>query len=156
MIKYLAEKGHRILRNGYNVIPIQPGEKFPSVKDWRGKPTTKNDLDKWVANGRASHGVGITTGDIILFDIDIPNRAVNRHMVDWCITHIGFAPERVGNPPKVGLMYRTSKPFSKITSKEYVDSDGNRAQLEILGEGQQFVAYHEHPDTKKALYLDGR
>jgi P4 family phage/plasmid primase-like protien len=149
MMRYLADKGHRILRNGYNVIPILPGDKRPSIDGWRLTPTTKTILDGWVSNGRASHGVGITTGDISLFDLDILHRAMNRHMVDYCITHIGFAPERVGNPPRCGLMYRSPKPFKKHKSKAFIDPDGNKAEIEILGIGQQFVAYHEHPDTKK-------
>jgi putative DNA primase/helicase len=149
MMRYLADKGHQILRNGYNVIPIQPGEKFPSVKGWQSNPTTKTILDGWVSNGRASHGVGITTGAISLFDLDISHHAMNRHMANYCVTHIGFAPERIGNAPRCGLMYRSPKPFKKLKSKAYTDPDGNKAEIEILGIGQQFVAYHEHPDTKK-------
>jgi len=44
---------------------------------------------------------------------------------------------------------RTDKPFKKITSKEYVDPHGDKAQIEILGEGQQFVAYAIHPVTNR-------
>ena len=154
---YLADKGHRILRNGFNVIPIRPGDKAPSVKDWRGKPTTKTDLDKWVSNGRAKHGVGITTDNNPLVDIDIFHPGMNRYMVNHVETHIGFAPIRVGYAPKCGLLFRSSEPFRKITSKEYVDPDGRKAQIEILGIGQQFVAYHIHPDTHQPYrWLDAK
>ena len=29
------DMGRRVLKNGYNPIPIQPGEKYPSVKGWQ-------------------------------------------------------------------------------------------------------------------------
>jgi hypothetical protein len=144
---YLADKGHRILANGYNVISIKPGEKFPSIKDWRSNLTTGAMIDSWKANGRAAHGVGITTGKVVLADLDIYYPPLNRHMVAYVQTHVGFGAIRIGYPPKCGMLFRSSTPFKKITSKEFVDPQGRKAQIEILGEGQQFVAYAIHPDT---------
>lgn len=118
MIRYLADKGHGILRNGYDVIPIQPGEKFPSVKGWRDKPTTFAMLDKWKANGRGGHGAGIKTDNTPFVDLDISNWALKQYMSGWCKKHIGPAPERIGNPPKSGLLYRCTTPFKKITSTD--------------------------------------
>lgn len=156
MPSFLADKGLRILRNGFNVIPIKPGNKAPSIKNWRGSPTTEADVKRWMSNGRASHGVGITTDTTPLVDIDVFDTAMNRAMVDYIETHIGFAPVRVGFAPKRGMLFRSVTPFRKITSKEFVDPAGKKAQVEILGEGEQFVAFHIHPDTHQPYHWLGR
>src|SRR5208282_5901079 len=62
---------------------------------------------------------------------------------------------RVGRAPKFLLAFRTDTPFRKITSNEYFDASGTRHRVEVLGEGQQWVAYHTHPDTHQPyIYPD--
>lgn len=149
MTGYLADKGVAVFKNGYNVIPIRPGDKAPSIKDWRGKPTTEADIKRWIGNGRAGHGVGITTDTTPLVDIDIFDPAMNRRMVAYVEFNVGYAPIRVGNAPKCGMLFRSETPFRKISSRAFTDPQGRKAQIEILGVGEQFVAYHIHPDTHK-------
>ena len=43
MASYL-QKGLRILRNGYNPIPIKPGTKYPDIKGWQKFQTTEDDI----------------------------------------------------------------------------------------------------------------
>ena len=57
------------------------------------------------------------------------------------------APKRVGKQPKQLLSYKTEKPFKKIKSSTYEDIFGDQLAVEVLGDGQQYVAYAEHPDT---------
>jgi hypothetical protein len=38
------------------------------------------------------------------------------------------------------FVYRTVSPFKKLASKKYIDSLGDTQQIEIFGDGQQFVA----------------
>lgn len=150
MVSYLADKGHRVLANGFNVIPILPGSKAPSIKGWQRDETTESKLNGWVSNGRANHGIGIVTTRTPFADLDISYRPMLRHMVDYVNVYIGFAPVRVGNAPKRGFVFRVKgEPFPKINSREYRDPDGNKAKVEILAEGQQFVSYAIHPDTHK-------
>jgi hypothetical protein len=146
MAGYLAEKGLPVWQNGYNVIPIAPGDKRPSIDNWL-EETTEAKIKNWKANGRADHGVGITTANNPLIDVDTLNEAMSLEMIDYVKTHIGYPLERIGKAPKIGLLFRTDKPFRKISSKVYTDPEGNRAQVEILCDGQQFVAFHVHPDT---------
>ena len=61
----------------------------------------------------------------------------------------GNPPMRIGNAPKIALLFRTEEPFKTVVSNQYIDSKGRRAQLEILGNKRQFVAFAIHPDTKK-------
>ncbi len=148
---FMADKGRSILRNGYNPIPVKPGQKAPSIDDWR-REITEADVENWVSNGRANHNVGITTGAIVLIDSDIQNQGMSKRIKDWIELHLGFAPVRVGNYPKFGMMFRTEKPFRKISSQPWLDPEGRKVQIEILGEGQQFVAFGRHPDTGKDYY----
>ena len=61
----------------------------------------------------------------------------------------GKSVQRIGNAPKTLLVYRTKKPFSKMVSKTWEDILGQEHKIEILGDGQQYVLFAEHPDTKK-------
>lgn len=156
MAEYLKLKGRQVLSNGYNIIPIYPGQKGASIKNWQKIETTQADLDRWVSNGRASHGLGITTKWTPFADFDIQDVDTADWIRIYAEFFLGYSPIRIGNAPKFGMVYRTDKPFSKITSKEYIDPQGRKAQIEILGDGQQFVAFHTHPDTKQPYrWLDG-
>ena len=48
---------------------------------------------------------------------------------------------------KFSHYYKTEKPFKKIKSSTYEDIFGDQHAVEVLGDGQQYVAYAEHPDT---------
>lgn len=149
MASFLADKGQSVLRNGFNVIPIRPGEKAPSVSGWEKVQTTEAQLNNWLSNGRANHGLGIPTKYTPFVDIDTFDRGCLRHLIDLIVIHIGFAPCRVGNAPKRGFLFKTANPFPYIGSKRYRDPEGRKAQVEILCDGRQFVAFHIHPDTHK-------
>jgi len=151
MTGFLAEVGQRILANGYNVIPIKPGNKFPVIPQWQKHRTTKEDIGYWLSNGHAEAGVGITCGEKLAFvDFDIPEPDDAKHMETFTSIQIGFAPIRIGNFPKRGLLFRVNRPMRKISSTIYWDDLGRKYQTEILGNGQQFVAYGIHPETGKA------
>jgi hypothetical protein len=149
MSGYLSRNGRKILENGYNVIPIKPGFKFPTIKDAQTVITTPQIIAKWLTNGHADAGVGIVTGKVSFIDNDTPDPVCAAHMQEWIEVNIGYAPIRVGNAPKHGLMFRSPNPFRKIVSKTWIDDDGHECRTEVLGIGQQFVAYHIHPDINK-------
>lgn len=156
MPNFLADFGQAILANGYEVVPIRPGQKFPDFDTWRTDSITSKLVASWVAGKFKKYGLGVRTDRTPMIDIDCMDADASRRFAEWCQDNIGFAPVRVGQPPKRGLIYQTLKPFSKVMSKVFLDSHGRKAQLEILGEGQQFVAEHIHPDTGKPyLWLDG-
>jgi hypothetical protein len=56
--------------------------------------------------------------------------------------------------PKALLPFKTLKPFPKVASKVFVDPQGLKHQVEIMGDGQQFVAFGIHPDTQKGYRWD--
>lgn len=146
-----AAHGKSVLENGYNVIPIEPGAKRPyrHIDEWQHVESNERTVKGWLAEGCGLGGVGINTRLTPAVDIDVYDDEVAGAMAEWCQEHIGFAPVRVGQPPKKLLLYKASEPFRKLTSKKFQDEWGDKHRIEILGDGQQFVAYHVHPDTQR-------
>src|ERR1700679_2272745 len=150
MPQYLKQHGERLLELGYAVLPIRPGKKAPSLTGWPDYVTTAADVVKWYSNGRANHGVGINARYTPAIDVDILDEAAAQEMSDL-IDEI-FPGEalmtRTGRAPKLLIPFRSDDPFKKLTSNVYTDGT-NDHKVEILGDGQQWVAYHVHPETGK-------
>lgn len=147
---YLKEYGHKVLDNGYEVVPITPGTKFPNFETWKSMPEiTHTDIDKWQSNGHAKDGIGIRAKFTPLLDVDVKDDDAREAMVKFAEDTIGLTGVRIGEAPKLGLPYKSDEPFKKVQSRPYMDPEGRKAQIEFLGDGQQWVALARHPDTKK-------
>jgi len=144
---FFREKGPGLVQLGYEIVPIRPGEKRPAG----GNGWQKRDFGPAASHGRkyGNHGVGIKTAKTPVVDIDIIDEEIANLMADFTEGVIGATVKRVGQWPKLGLLYRTKFPFPKVTSKAYKDRGGQVHRVEILGDGQQCVAFHIHPDTKE-------
>lgn len=155
MTDYFKTVGAQLLANGYLIIPIRPGEKAPALAAWQQARLGAADLRDY-----PGHGVGILTGQgahpVVGVDIDVSHPTIGPAIVAWCRQHLGWAPERVGAAPRVLLMYRAAEAgWRKGNSVAFFDpadpvkpnGKKNEQRIEILGAGQQFVAYHVHPDT---------
>jgi putative DNA primase/helicase len=139
--------GRALLGNGYLIIPIKPGHKRPALDNWQTARLGAADLTRYPA-----HGVGVLCGQgpqpIAAIDVDTTDEGLAARFVAWCQEHLGATCERVGFAPKILLAYRAeSEGWGKATGAWFEDLGGARHRLEILGKGQQFVAYHIHPDT---------
>lgn len=133
-----ANAAEQLLDNGYEPIPIKPGQKAPALSRWTSVVIDEAAIETWCMSYR-SCGVGLRTGRLVGVDIDIldPDRA---HAAQVLAFHrFGETLVRVGCWPKRLLLYRTETPFTKMKA----------GQLEILGLGQQFVAFGLHPGTGK-------
>lgn len=147
--------GEQLLANGYQIVPIPLGDKRPAIKDWPSLVLTQASYDRMVKT-RQKDGVGILTRHTPAVDVDVLNAGVASAMRAFHVRAFGdVAPLRIGNAPKALYLYRCEEPFAKMTSNSYVDpanptkDDGKKLiqRIEILGDGQQFVAFHTHPDT---------
>jgi putative DNA primase/helicase len=66
---------------------------------------------------------------------------------------LGQTPlRRIGREPKMLLVYRVETPHDKLSTADLLFDDGSKAKVEILAEGQQFVAFGIHPDTRAPYY----
>ena len=143
----LAHLGSRLIDNGYSIVPIAVGKKAPGFDGWSKVRSTKPQLDEWITSGHRQSGAGILTKHTPAVDIDILNEEVALEAEAKAREIFGEAPLRIGRAPKRLLVFRTETPFRKMRSNRYQDEWGDLHQIEILGDGQQFVAYHTHPDT---------
>jgi hypothetical protein len=75
---------------------------------------------------------------------DLPvARAVRKSFTDT----FGEGPVRVGMAPKSMMIYQGVGGQRKMTSPVWRSPDGQEHRFELLGNGQQFVAFGTHPDT---------
>ena len=160
MSAYLRKYGPAVLRNGYEIIPIKPGTKRPPFDQWEDVRCTPKQLQRWIDNGRADHGIGVLTRLTPLVDIDCRDPQIVAKLISYSENLLGRGLERVGLAPKTGLLYRCAEPFKKVSSRTFVKSADDVAdktkwhKLEVLGDGQQFVAYAIHPDTGQPYRWD--
>lgn len=136
-----------LLQNGYNVLPVKPSLKRVVIDGWSRLETSAEDIRGWAANGYKNGNIGITTRDTPAVDIDVYDEGVAQELEDWIARQFGDAPVRVGRAPKRLMLFRTDEPFRKLQAT-FTDGRTDH-KLEILGAGQQFVAFGIHPDTKQ-------
>jgi hypothetical protein len=91
---------------------------------------------------------GVMCGEIVGVDVDILDQELADQIVNMIEAMIGPTPlVRIGRPPKTLLVYRVERQFAKVQTPELLFPDDTKAKVELLAEGQQFVADGIHPDT---------
>ncbi len=143
----MAQYGARLLDAGYRIIPIWPGTKKPGRWDgtkwldmprWTGVDTSTTHVEMWEKWPEC--GIGILTGNVVAIDIDVLDSSVAVAVGSVFQEHLGKTDFiRIGKSPKALYLYRTETPFQKISMHP----------IEVLGNGQQFVAYAVHPETQR-------
>lgn len=149
---YLFQYGQRLLDNGYHIVPIRVGGKSPGFDGWEKSRASKDQLKEWLENGYRNSGVGVLTKNTPAIDIDVRDEAVALKMEAYVRENFGGSMMRIGQAPKRLFVFRCDTPFRKMRTSVRLDEWGDKQQVEVLGEGQQFVAYHKHPDTGKPYY----
>lgn len=147
--KYLKKHALAVVENGYDICFIRPGEKRPFGKEWESIKHGPKRIRSAIDAGRGDYGVGIKTKLTPGVDIDCYDEDLVEHMIAVTQDLCGETLQRVGLAPKTLLVYRADEPFQKTQSKVFIDDEGRAVKLEVLGDGQQFVAFHIHPDTEK-------
>ena len=149
-VTHLSKYGFTLVENGYEIIPIKRGKKYPTMPRWQSIVADKASVQEWLKNPQYSQGsVGILTKHTIAVDIDCLDKNLNKKLVKWLKENIGTCSVRVGKFPKCIIPFRVDEPFKKIKSAEWVCDKEDKHAVEILGSGQQFVAYGIHPGTQK-------
>ena len=149
---FIRTAGPELAESGFLVCPIAPGEKRPLGKDWGNRPLSAAACR---AFSPEAAGAGIICGKgetpVYGLDFDIEGDASFADAMRREAAAILGVPEpslwwRVGLPPKFLIPARGAAGFRKEATG-YWAKDGARARLEILGDGQQFVAAAIHPST---------
>lgn len=153
MSTYFSAVAQPLLNNGYTPIPVVAGEKRPAIKNWTNiNYETSPDLLKGLCKKHPNASTGILLGNVCAIDIDV----IDRELADICKSlvtdKLGDAPCRFGNAPKSALFFKVHGPgFKKMLTGSHI-VNGQKAQVEILCEGQQVVVFGDHPDTQKPYY----
>lgn len=151
-IHYLKRYAQRVVDNGYDICFIRPGEKRPFGKEWESKKHGPKKIAAAIEAGRGNFGVGIKAHDTPGVDIDCYDKKLVKHMIRVTEELCGETLQRTGLAPKTLLVYRADDEFPKTQSKTFIDDEGRAVKLEILAAGQQFVAFHIHPDTQEPYF----
>lgn len=129
----------RLFDNGYEPLPILPGTKRPAPARWSSVAINETQVADWVAH-HPSAGIGLRTGVLVGVDIDVEDPDL-AHVVSALVEEqLGRTLIRVGRWPRRLLVYRVAEPFPKL----------KLGPVEVLGLGQQFVAFGCHPGTGRA------
>lgn len=144
----------QLVANGYRPLPIAIGKKSPGVDAWPDftYQETEHGYDRW--------GTGIICGAIVGLDIDVRVPEIAAQMRAHAEENLGLAPARVGQAPKVLLVYQVlGEPFAKLQTASYRlpgdQPDDHAHKVEVLAKGQQFVGWNIHQKTKKPYTWNG-
>ncbi len=127
--------------------------KVPGVKqdngDWRGMQfvameSQESDLPKW-QEWEASVGVKLGQG-LIALDIDTTNKAAAQKLFTLAAETLGPAHVRFGRKPKCLLLYEAPEDTAYQQLRFSTETE-DKAIVELLAEGRQFVADGLHPAT---------
>lgn len=150
MADYMKNLGARMVDEGFHILPLAPGQKYPAeygINGWRHmarwdrygtRQPTALELMHWAQWPGA--GIGVVCGRaVVAIDIDFPDaeQAYRAHQMTQ--EHLGITPaHRIGAAPKLLLVYRAVQEIASASL----------GRFEILGLGRQFVSYGIHPTTQ--------
>jgi len=139
----------RYLTLGYEPIPVLSGRKRPALNGWRNFKLDIGTVSAWASDRPGELSTGIRTRYTPGFDIDIydPNIAVQQALLNM-IPQQGTILKRVGLPPKRLIPLRCETPFKKIIAT-FRSPDDIVHKVEVLADGQQFVAEGIHETTQQ-------
>src|SRR5271165_2529049 len=145
------ERRIRYIKAGYEAIPCIG--KRPVLPNWPTTPIDINTPDYWNATYPHAANTGIRTKHTPAVDIDIHDAEMAEQIekeLRACFPE-QLLLVRFGQPPKRLVPFRCETPFTKIKIRfKAPDDDITVHAVEVLGDGQQFIAEGTHPDTGKA------
>jgi len=134
--------GKQLYDNGYTIIPIVPNDKRPACGEKWTSVTSPPSFTEY-----SNCGIGILCGKdnpVYAIDVDVYDLSVVEYLHS-VINKISGRFYRIGRDPKRLYLFRSKQiGISKFSSIKY-----KIGKVEVLGEGQQFVAFGTHPDTRK-------
>jgi hypothetical protein len=132
----LPKKASELRDQGFQPIPVH--YKVPLEAGWN-EDECPADFKQPRANG-----IGIVLGRrvhdgwLAALDVDCYNKDVSREFYIWLADRYGQIPYRIGVKPKFLVPFVCVNHQITRTTTEYYDG---RSRIELLGLGQQFVAY---------------
>jgi hypothetical protein len=146
----ICDRRFRYVKAGYEVIPCLG--KSPVLPNW---PTASIDIDAaaaWSTIYPDAVNTGVRTRRTPAVDIDIHDDAMAAQIET--ALRARFPQQellvRIGQWPKRLVPFRCEVPFKKMLVRFKAPDDDTVHKIEVLGDGQQFIADGVHPVTGKA------
>jgi hypothetical protein len=144
----------RLRHVGFHPLPCRG--KRPAVGGWPHHDADAAEIARWSKDYPDADNTGLLTRDTPVIDVDVYDADVAQDMKALVEGIIGEAlVVRRGQGAKFALLFRTAEPFKKLHTGEWLSPDGVAHHVEILGDGQQFIAFGVHPDTGLDYAWDG-
>lgn len=158
MTDFMREYGARMVANGWPIVEILPQQKRCVRRGWQNAPLRAEEVKEYYG-----YGIGILCGRegsrIMGLDFDLPDEELSNAVKErlQCLPDFPAFSfiERDGAPNKFLLIARAERAGKRKSTSKVFEKDGRRAELEVLGEGQQFVCYGIHPGTKSPYEITG-
>src|SRR5262245_9403696 len=100
----------------------------------------------WEATHPGATNTGIRTRRTPAVDIDVRDPVIAEQLESVLRASFPAALVRFGMPPKRLIPFRCETPFKKL-AVSFKSPDDVTHKVEVLGDGQQFIAEGIHPDT---------
>jgi putative DNA primase/helicase len=167
----LTELRLRLRRDGYHPVPVigahvdtDSAGKRPNMNSWEKKclNATPEEIASWALSQRDCTNTGLLCGEIVGVDVDVLDVALSFRLSELASELFGPTPlRRIGRAPKTLLLYRVETPHKKLSTPDlfFGDDPENKdakAKVEILADGQQFVGFGIHPDTRSPYHWPER
>lgn len=156
----VGELRKALIEAGYPPVPV-----FSANHAFCNSPGKQPEGAAWQEAARSgrlpplspkSINTGVLCDGLRVIDIDVDDEDAARDVAELAREMIGAAPERYrSNSPRRTLVYRAAegKPRKKsIVSATIKNDDDKWAKVEVLGLGQQFVAFGFHPSGAELLW----
>jgi Bifunctional DNA primase/polymerase, N-terminal len=140
---------------GYSPIPLTG--KIPVTAGWPTMDSDEQSIRTWPTRYPFARNTGVITRTAPAIDVDITNVEAARevyYIAKDFFGERGHLIARIGKPPKFAILLRSKEPMKK-TSLALRAPDGGDHQIEVLGDGQQMVAFGIHPDTRRPYLWRG-
>jgi hypothetical protein len=145
-------------RNGYRPVPVagahlvvKSAGKRPLMKGWETAcaAADEEEISRWGWAQRNCTNTGLLCGGIVGVDIDVPVEGLSAEIERLARAMLGDSPlKRIGRAPKSLLVFRAAASFDKVQTPELLLPSDITVRAEVLANGQQFVGFGIHPDTK--------
>ncbi|MEF2549987.1 DNA primase [Aurantimonas sp. A2-1-M11] len=135
-----------LFANGY--FPVLARGKAAGGKGWTTPVTGLDQITALTEDHPRHVNTGLLCGDLVGIDIDAldPETADALVAIAEGLPGASAALRRVGKAPKVTFLFRAEVARAKAATKPYM-VNGLKCQVEVMGDGQQIIAFGEHPDT---------
>ncbi len=158
---YFAETAGTLIAKGWSVFPQTPYDRKPGTVDGRiirplhgsnlgERLPYRSELEQWTRHC-GDHNVaavmGSGSGGAVAIDLDITERAQAKKVLALALDVFGYTPlQRIGNAPKIALLYRDAEQGKPISTRHIPAEDGGHG-IDILGKGGMLTFFGVHHKT---------